>query len=87
MMLLELTTAGWNAIWDWVQQRAHAPETEDEFFWYKHALRSINLIPAGEEPVVCMRGAVSRSGYLEALRLRPDWYRRIPRPVTELVPL
>lgn len=87
MVVLELTTAGWTAIWDWVRERAQGPENQDEFHWYQHALRSINLVPPGEDLVVCMRGAVSKSGYLEALRLRPEWYRRIPRATVELVPL
>lgn len=86
-MVLELTTAGWKAIWNWVQQRTHEPDSQNEFHWYKHAQRSINLIPPGENVVVCMRGAVSRSGYLEALHLQPDWYRRIPREQIELAPL
>lgn len=85
--MLELTTAGWTAVWAWVQQRTQEPEAQDEFDWYKHALRSINLVPPGEDLVVCMRGAVSKSGYLEALRMRPEWYRRIARSTVQLAPL
>lgn len=87
MMVLELTTAGWKAIWAWVQERTQEPEAQDEFYWYKHALRSINQAPPGEDLVVCMRGAISKSGYLEALRLRPDWYRRLPQHSVQLDPL
>lgn len=87
MMVLELTTTGWKAVWDWVQERTHEPEVQDEFHWYKHALRSINLVHPGEDLVVCMRGALSKSGYLEALRMRPDWYRPISRPTGSLTPL
>lgn len=87
MVVLELTSAGWAAIWEWVKERAVQPEAQQPFDWYQHAMRCINLVPPGEELVVSMRGAVSRSGYMEALRLRPEWYRRIPRPTVELVPL
>ncbi len=63
-MVYELTPAGRQAIWQWVQERAESPDAQSETDWHKHALRSINLIPEGEALVVCMRGAVSRSGYL-----------------------
>ncbi len=87
MMVLELTSAGWKAVWDWVQTRTHEPDVQDEFHWYKHTLRSINLVSPGEDLVVCMRGAVSKSGYLEALRMQPDWYRRIARSTTHVAPM
>lgn len=87
MLVLELTTAGWTAVWDWVKQRAQDPEQMGEHGWYQHALRSINLIPPGEDLVVCIGGAASRSGYLEALRLQPGWYRRKERQNVVLEPL
>ncbi len=63
------------------------PEAQNENEWRKHALRSINLAQPGDAMVVCMRGAVSRSGYLEALALQPHWYRRREGPTRPLEPL
>lgn len=87
MVTVELTPEGWNAVWQWVQARSLQPEQQSEVDWRKHAVRSINLIPPGEPLRVCMRGAVSASGYLEALVLQPGWYRRIEASNGLLQPL
>lgn len=78
-VLVELTPEGWQAVWRWVQERAREPEQQSEQAWRQHATRSINLVPMGEPVQVCMRGAVSHSGHLEAFRLRPHWYSRVRR--------
>ncbi len=69
------TNEGWQAVWAWVQRRALHPERQDENEWRKHAQRCLNLADEGEHAVVSMRGRVSRSGQLEAMRLKPQWYR------------
>jgi len=79
MTTLELTPGGWEALWQWVQQRSKAPEEQSQVYWRKHAERSINLAAPGEDLVVCMRGAWSLSGHLEALRMQPRWYQQVNR--------
>jgi hypothetical protein len=74
---LELTPEGWQAVWGWVQERAREPEQQVMQAWRQHAQRSINLVADGEVVQVLMRGAISQSGHLEALRLRPHWYTKV----------
>ncbi|WP_342133580.1 hypothetical protein [Hydrogenophaga sp. OTU3427] len=74
--MVELTPEGWQAVWSWVQERALDPEKQSEQEWRQHAQRSINLAAEDEPVKVGMRGAVSKSGHLEVLRLKPQWYRR-----------
>lgn len=76
-MKIEITEAGWTALWTWVQERARFPETQSPEQWRKQAAVSLSLFDAADSPAVYMRGAVSRSGHLEALPFKPGWYRRI----------
>ena len=75
-MLIELTPTGWEAVWNWVRARAAQAEAQSEAHWRQHAQRCINLTGPGEERLVPMRGAITQSGHLEVLRLRPQWYRQ-----------
>lgn len=79
-VLFELTPAGWEAVWNWVRARATDTEALSEAAWRKHAQRCINLTSPGEERFVPMRGALTQSGHLEVLRLRPQWYRQVASP-------
>lgn len=86
-MLIELTSPGWEAVWQWVRARAARDETQSEAHWRQHAQRCINLTGPGEERLVPMRGALTQSGHLEVLRLKPQWYRPAARssvPATSL---
>lgn len=76
-MLIELTSTGWEAVWNWVRARAAHAQAQSETEWRKHAQRCINLTGPGEERLVPMRGAISQSGHLEVLRLKPQWYRQV----------
>lgn len=76
-MKIEITEAGWTALWTWVQERARFPETQSQEQWRKQAMVSLSLFDTTESPAVYMRGAVSKSGHLEALPFRPGWFRRI----------
>lgn len=75
-VLIELTPTGWEAVWNWVRARAAQAEAQSEAHWRKHAHRCINLTGPGEDRMVPMRGALSHSGHLEVLRLKPQWYRQ-----------
>lgn len=76
-MKIEITEAGWNALWAWVQDRARFPEAQSPVQWRKQATVSLSLFEPEDIPAVYMRGAVSKSGYLEALPFRPGWFRRV----------
>lgn len=77
MTKLEITPGGWEALWQWVQQRSKAPGEQSQVYWRKHAERSINLAAPGDVLVVCMRGAWSLSGHLEAFKMQPRWYQQV----------
>lgn len=78
-MNVELTSEGWQAVWAWVQRRALHPDRQDETEWRRHIHRCLSLADDGDTPVVSMRGQVSRSGQLEVIRMKRQWYRVIDR--------
>ncbi len=76
-MKIEITEAGWTALWAWVQERARFPDTQSPEQWRKQAVVSLSLFDPADSPAVYMRGAVSKSGHLEALPFKSGWFHRI----------
>ena len=77
-----LNALGQSCVDHWVRRNALKPESQSLLAWYRYAEMTANAAEPGEEVVIEMGMLLTRSGYPEELKCRPEWFDRTTQTLT-----